>query len=486
MSRHLLPALAAATLVVAGPGRERLELVHAPRVVLLFALAAALLASGRLARRDFGAREWCALGAFGAMLASSLFATSPAYALLPLGLAAAALALLLGTAHRSGERETWLSWLAGAVVAVAVLGLLEVLAVGPASLRGRAPSGPMGQRNALAHVLLLGSPLLWALALRAAARWQRALWWCASALVAAVIVTTRSRAAWVGFVPTALVFLGTTRSVRPLLVAVAGAAVALASPTLAGWRHARPYVDTFTRLVDWRTGSGAGRLAEWKASLSLWAESPLLGFGPGQWFVEYGVVHRGGHFAHSDLVGLLFERGLLGVALLLGLAGATVHRWRGTRDFPLVLSTLIAGACVGLFDAVLQLPAPLVLVSCIACVGARPGASPHRDRVLAGPFALASAWSVSATASLVLATSASIPLERLELAATLNPLDGELRQTLAEAWTSAGEPERARPHHEALRRLLPRHPWLAVMALKSEASGCAHVPAGRAPVKRGA
>ena len=122
------------------------------------------------------------------------------------------------------------------MVVVAALGLLEALGVGPASLRGRAPSGSMGQRNALAHVLVLGSPLLWSLAQRSRA-WG---WWVASALVAAVIVVTRSRAAWVAFVPTALLFVLLTRRPRALVGSLGGAAVAFASPVLLAWKSAHP------------------------------------------------------------------------------------------------------------------------------------------------------------------------------------------------------------------------------------------------------
>lgn len=458
--RHLLPALAAVTLVVAGPQRARLEVVHAPRLVLFFALAAALLASGRLARRDFAAREWLGLAALGAMLVSALFATSPAYTLVPIALAAASLAVMLGTAHRADERERWLGWLGGAVVVVAALGLLESLGVGPGSLRGRAPSGPMGQRNALAHVLLLGSPLAWTLALRAATPRARALWWAGSALVAAVVVITRSRAAWVAFVPTALLFGLLTRP-RALVAPLVGGAVAFVSPVVLAWKSAHPYTDTLRRLVEWRSGSGAGRLVEWKASLAAWADAPVFGLGPGQWFVEYGVVHAGGHYAHSDLVGLLFERGLVGLALLVALAVMAALRWRGTAELALVVPTLVAAGVVGLFDSVLPLPAPLLLVSCVAFVGARPGTTPVRDRPAAAPFALACAATVSATASLLLATADATPFTQLELAARLNPLDGELRHALAEGWASAGDLERARPHQDALKRLLPRHPWLA-------------------------
>ena len=66
-------------------------------------------------------------------------------------------------------------------------------------------------------------------------------------------------------------------------------------------------------------------------------------------------------------------------------------------------------------------------------------------------------------ASRVMSTAESTPFDRLELAAKLDPLDGEVRVTLAEAWASAGDCEKARVHADAARWLLPRHPTLAAV-----------------------
>ncbi|MBL8950297.1 MAG: O-antigen ligase family protein [Myxococcaceae bacterium] len=465
MRRHALPAVAALALVVAGPQASRFEAIHAPRVVLLLALAAGLMWRGRMARAAFGAVEWLAVACLAAMAVSAALSTSPTYALVPLASAAAACAVLLGTAWRDAERELWLGWVAAAVVVCALLGFVEALGLGPQSLPGRAPSGTMGQRNALAHFLLVGSPLVWRVALDASNVQARAAVWAASALIAAVIVQTRSRAAWLTALPVLVLFAVSSRrraAMAPAVAAVVGVAVAAAAPVMLAWRSPHPYADTLSRLVDSSSGSGAGRLAEWRASLALFAESPLLGLGPGSWFVHYGVSHGGSRFAHSDVVGVLFERGALGAALLAALGACALWRWRG-RDLGRVAPVLLAALGVGALDSVVQLPAPLLLVSVVTFVGCRPHAPAAPSRVAAVAFAVVALAAASMTASLWLSTAARTPFDRLELAAKLDPFDGELRFTLAEAWASAGDCERARPHVEALRRLLSEHPKLAAL-----------------------
>jgi hypothetical protein len=69
------------------------------------------------------------VAAVAAMVILTLFATSPAYALTPLVLCAAALAMLLGAEGRD-DRELWLRWLGAAVVGVGVLGLAEAIGDG--------------------------------------------------------------------------------------------------------------------------------------------------------------------------------------------------------------------------------------------------------------------------------------------------------------------------------------------------------------------
>jgi Flp pilus assembly protein TadD len=86
---------------------------------------------------------------------------------------------------------------------------------------------------------------------------------------------------------------------------------------------------------------------------------------------------------------------------------------------------------------------------------------PRRNlRLPAALAAAATAWALAVFASRVLSTADATPFDRLELAARLDPLDGELRVQLAESWASAGRCDLARPHLDAARALLPEHPRL--------------------------
>ncbi len=472
------PALAALAFVLGGPHRERFDVVHAPRLVLLLALGAALLAGGRLARAHWRLAEWglaavVALAALGGALASS-----PTYAVTPWMLLAACFALALGTAWHDGvARERWLTWLAAAAVAVAALGMVEALGFGPPSLHGRAPSGTMGQRNTLAHFLVLAGPVVWTCALRAKTWGPRVGWLLGAALMAAVVVQTRCRAAWlvgsVGLVGFAVL----TRSVRVAAASAAAAAVAASLPLSLRWSSAHPYADTLRRLVEARSGSGLGRLEEWSASVETFFRHPLLGAGPGHWFVEYGVGRGADHFAHSDWVAVLVERGALGAAAVVAVGLGVLASWRGRGDFALVAMTLAMAAGLGLFDAVTQLPAPAAWVTLVAFVGSRAGAAPVRARLPAVAVGALAVWAGSVFASRLLSTADAIPFDRLERAAVLDPFDAELRMTLAEAYVSAGTCDRALPHLAAAKRLLPRHPQLAGLTAacqpRSDANGSA-------------
>jgi hypothetical protein len=136
-------------------------------------------------------------------------------------------------------------------------------------------------------------------------------------------------------------------------------------------------------VVNYRGGSGQGRLKQWRNSARLVARSPVLGVGPGNWSVRYPAVAPAGDpslardgttanpWPSSDWVAFASERGLLGVgalgaafALLLWRAHQLVwraatadERLRGGALGAVLAATVTAGA----FDAVLLLAAPSFL-----------------------------------------------------------------------------------------------------------------------------
>lgn len=472
--QYALPALAAFACVAAGPQRERFEAIHGLRVVLFLSLAAALAWAAMPAwRRASWGLRLAAIFVVASALSAALSA-SPAYAVTPLMLSAAGLTVLWSSSHHTQEqRRDWLTALAIAAVVIAALGLIEALGWWQHALRGRAPASTMGQRNALAHFLVLASPLLWAKATAAPTARARWGWLFATALLAVVVVLTRCRAAWLAGPVTVVCFAATSRlrlAVPVWLALGAGIALALAIPSPLGWLHATPLADTASRLLDAEHGSGAGRLLEWSTALKAWQQKPLWGLGPGQWFVELGHSKGSGHFIHSDWVALLVEHGLLGALAALASAVALLGIWFRNRaqaplDWALVASTACAAGALGVFDSVLQLPAPLLWVCLLLGVGSAKATAPvPRRPAFALALASLAALAASSWVSRLLSTAEATPFDRLELAAKLDPLDGELRLTLAEGYVSARRCDDARPHVSAAMALLPRHPKLSALA----------------------
>ena len=263
----------------------------------------------------------------------------------------------------------------------------------------RAPGGLLGNRNAVGHFAALGFPLVLFAALRAERLRGLGLGAAGAALTVAALVLTRSRAAWLGFgVVLGILVAGVLllavrhragrlagRAAVVLLVAAAGVAAALVLPNALVWTSDDPYRETAQNVLNFEEGSGQGRLVQYRTSLGIVAEDPVLGAGPGNWPVAYPAHagpgdlsmsrHEAGRTTNpwpsSDWVALLTERGLVGALLLalawlgLALGSARALRRAETSESGLRALTLLAllggTAAVGLFDAVLLLPWPTVV-----------------------------------------------------------------------------------------------------------------------------
>ncbi|HET7463483.1 MAG TPA: O-antigen ligase family protein [Longimicrobium sp.] len=264
----------------------------------------------------------------------------------------------------------------------------------------RAPGGTLGNRNFVAHLCAFGLPVLFLVALRAHRFVGTLLAGVGVAAVACTLVLTRSRAAWLGVAAVLVVFLvgwmlvpPARRSMRHwsrlmvlLLAAGGGAVAAVTLPNTLHWNSDNPYAETAQGLVNAKEGSGAGRLKQWKNSAKMLATHPLLGVGPGNWSVRYpGYAPRSdpsmndnepgttsNPWPSSDWVAFASERGVAAVVLLVlafaGLGVAALHRMRAARDADeglaaLALAATLAGTVVvGMFDAVLMLALPALLV----------------------------------------------------------------------------------------------------------------------------
>ncbi|HKT61049.1 MAG TPA: O-antigen ligase family protein, partial [Gemmatimonadales bacterium] len=273
-------------------------------------------------------------------------------------------------------------------------------------------------------------------------------------------------------------------------VAAAGVVLAIALPNRLNWRSDSPYLESLAGVANYKEGSGAGRIIQYRNTLTMAERHPVLGVGPGNWPVYYPLFMSPGDpsfdaddiiptnpWPSSDWMAMASERGFVALALLM-LTGATIAlgAWarvrRGERHVPAVtdlaiVATLLAIAVVGAFDAVLLLPVPTLFAWTI--VGAlASSARPIREipltsrsrRNLMIAVAVVGALFVARGAAQTIAMSVFDGGERkaMERAATLDPGSYRIRMLLGRAWARAGRCDRAIPHAKAARDQFPHHP----------------------------
>lgn len=365
----------------------------------------------------------------------------------------------------------------------------------------RAPGGTFGNRNFVAHLCAIGTPLVLLVALTARRGFGSIFGGVSMAVLGAALVMSRSRAAWLAVivlaVPVGLLALMTRkrwtdgRTLRRLFVmgftAAVGVAAAVVLPNHLEWKSDNPYLESATGLVNYKEGSGHGRLIQYTNSAHMTLAHPLFGVGPGNWPVAYPKYASRGDpsmsqedgltsnpWPSSDWVAYLSERGVIGFALLLlvflGLLGRAIGELRaGDRDPERVLTaialigTIIATAVVGAFDAVLLVAVPTFFVWTLA--GAL---SPPRTGGLDFQTGIRELGAVavlglgvitvgrSATQFAAIATySTSSRMGALAQAALLDPGNYRIRIKAAQAYIARGDCRRARPHALAARALFP-------------------------------
>ncbi|MFI5256765.1 MAG: O-antigen ligase family protein [Gemmatimonadales bacterium] len=406
---------------------------------------------------------------------------------------------------RSGLARPLLAALALAAVLGAVTALLQAYGVRTDFVSlNRAPGGTFGNRNFMAHVCVIAFPTMMLVATTAPSRRAFGWWAAAFALVAGALILSRSRAAWLALIVTAavlvpLVFIALVRGrsglrLRRLLflpvAAALGAAIALVLPNTLDWRSDSPYIDTAKSVVNYKEGSGHGRLVQYGNTLRMSLHHPILGVGPGNWAVVYPRFASEGDpslaedgttsnpWPSSDWMTFVSERGLAAACILgLALLALVVDGLRGVRgaDTPegrlaacALVGTVAALLVVGTFDAVLLLPPP-ALVSW-ALLGAL--APPSRERAAASltlPRRALLLLVVAALGAIAVARSAaqlqamsifsgSNRTSQLERASTLDPGSYRIHVRLAEGYLRRGSCTRVRSHAAAARALFPNAP----------------------------
>jgi O-antigen ligase len=362
--------------------------------------------------------------------ASALFATNYWVAQRSLGVTVAGAVVFWG-ARSIAERGVYRPILvAAAIAAVLAAALALAQAYGLETeyfSANRAPGGTFGNRNFVAHMAAIGLPSLVWCTVTARRPSGALLGSLGAAVLAGALVLSRSRAAWLAVLASVVVLLVPMiasrkywrggdiggRFARLSLAAAIGGMAAITLPNTLNWKSESPYLDSARGVVDYKKGSGRGRVAQYQNSLRMSLANPAFGVGPGNWPVEYArfapandpSIADDGMTANpwpsSDWVAFVSERGALPTLALLGafmlLFFGALRRWSELKDPDAVLAqcvlagTIVATMVVSAFDVVLLLAAPSFLVWSIlgATSGIRAQSGARRGReVKASPRAL--------------------------------------------------------------------------------------------------
>lgn len=437
------------------------------------------------------------LSVVSALFAENWWVATRALAITASGIVLFWVARALATA---GFERTLVIGLASAVVVGAFTALLQAYGVEPEYMSlSRAPGGTFGNRNFMAHLSAIGLPIILLCALEARRAWGFAVGAVGTALVAAALALSRTRAAWLALIVCGVVMAPIVwrmraawregRRLRRALALVGASAVAVGAallvPNALEWKSDSPYLDSVRGVVNYKEGSGAGRVVQYRTSLRMALAHPVLGVGPGNWAVEYPRYARrndrslndegltANPWPSSDWVALVSERGLVAMALFtLALAGILVGAWVRARTAtapgePMaalaLAATVVIYGVVGAFDAVMLIAIPSLFVWSIAGALSPPARRrltlpPHTRGPVLGVAAMMAALVVLRASGQIAAmsvfTSATTPT-RATAAAWLDPGSYRINIRLAEAFSDRGDCRRVRQYAGAARELFP-------------------------------
>ncbi len=507
----LLPLGALAVVLVATPYKSfDLDRYFVPKelVLHLTATVAALILLMTASRRRLGLSlidtsltVFLILSAISAAMATNAWLSTRAVAISTSAAAVFWTARTLA-GHGYARRLVWA--VAAAAAVAAVTALLQAYGVdSPYFSLNRAPGGTFGNRNFVAHVCAIAMPAILYLSLtsrRSAASLAGAA--CCGVVVAALVLS-RSRAAWLALGTSlglalliALMFRARwrgrgvgERAATVAIVSAAAIALSILLPNTLEWKSDSPYLDSVRGVVNYKQGSGRGRLVQYANSLRMAVNRPLVGVGPGNWPVAYPryalrndpSLDAAGMAANpwpsSDLVAFLSERGapafLSLVLVLLLLLLDALSQIRRSRDAEQLFRALALGAAVaatlvvGAFDAVLLLAAPSLLAwmlfGALSSTGRRPvwTISGAPRALLPIVILLIGAGAVLRNALEIRAMSlyaGSSRVAGMEHAAQLDPGSYRVQLRLAQAYIARGSCDRAKAHASRAHDLFPSAP----------------------------
>lgn len=473
--------------------------------VVAFSAALAILASLarlRLTRVDVLLVAYLALSALSAIFAGNWWLAERALAI---SLSAAAVFWSARAVAQAGVQRALLVALALAVVLAALTALLQAYGVDSAYISlNRAPGGTLGNRNFVAHIAVIGLPLLLLCTLRAPARAGGVLGTLGIMLLAATLVLSRSRAAWLALMVCAALALASLviwrrvwrgaalggRARLMALGAIVGGGLAIALPNTLNWRSESPYLDSMRGVVNYREGSGHGRVLQYENTVHMALAHPLLGVGTGNWSVRYpdfaqatdpsldddGMTSN--PWPSSDWMAVVAERGVpaflclalvfLGIAVNAGVALSRAHTAAELLPPLTLLLALVAAVVVSAFDAVVLLPASALLLW--ALLGALlPSGTVRRMIVLNGHrrgwllavTAVLGALIIARSAAQIAAMTVYNPDGRvadMTQAARYDPGSYRVQIRLAEVYAGRGRCDLVRRHAQNARELYPAAP----------------------------
>jgi len=479
--------------------------------------------------------EWFLLLALALAFASSLLSLNWWQGKLPISGLAASAALFWGSRSITitQYRLTIFIFASGAVGLIALTALAEAYTGVHLSLRP--PGGTIGNRNRMAHLIVIGLPALALLTTRVRDRWMLGLLLLGSALAASALFLSRARGAWLaglavicvaGFLTLlrrggsgggGLPFGSRTPRRMTLFVGAAslGILAALLLPNQLNWASPTPYRDSAATLMEHRSGTGAGRLTEYRNTLKMIGDHPILGVGPGNWRIAYPNyatpgdpnVERGyvpvRRFPQGEWIGIAAERGIPSLLILFAFGGILAWRWlravvqeRSHRKVGYAyvgFLTMAAVFMVGLFDPVIMTPTAGFVVPVIIGVCAAPFAQVRiwiptplvRGALIAGVIVVGT-FLVSFPARELWAamTYGYRPtLEAFERGAKIAPGDYRAHFFAASMLVQRGDCTRAGPYIEAARRLYPTAPEVVQLEERcgSVASAAASASTGESP-----
>jgi O-antigen ligase len=505
----LLQIGAVAVVLAASPYKQfDLDRYFVPKELVLHvvAVATALLLVVKRSRLPLSLVDRLLAGFLIVGLISAVFATNVwvAERALAISISGVLLFWVASALRRAGMGHALVVALAVGVVVCAATSLAQAYGLETEYFSlNRAPGGTLGNRNFVAHLCAIGLPVVVLVALTSARGIASVFGSISVAALSATLVMSRSRGAWLAvLVSLALVaLLGLVtwkrwceaRTVRRLVVlaisAGVGVAAAIVLPNRLEWKSENPYLDSAAGLVNYKEGSGAGRLVQYSNSLKMALAHPILGVGPGNWPVAYpryaskndpsmssqddGLTSN--PWPSSDWVAYLSERGVAGFGLLLlAMIFLVVRTLRDirrstSRDAERVLTaialvgTLAATAIVGAFDAVLLIAVPTYFVWTLAGALAPPSESGATLEGVVSDFGAVIVFGLGVIMvgrsvgqlGAIGFFSTSTKTAAWSKAATFDPGNYRIHARLGQAYVARGDCTHAKPQSRAARALFP-------------------------------